>query len=118
MAYGKGELQNAITYWNKAVEKSPACWQAYCCRADRLKKLGRYEEAIKDYEYSYTMQESPRITDGLYSLAQVHEFLKDYNSAIQDRERIIACLKQDYNITSGEAVEEHLREIDRLISMS
>ncbi len=111
---GKGKLQEAITYWNAAVVHDPEAWQVYCCRADRLKKLGRYEEALGDYEKCFAIQQPPRITDGLHSMAQLHELLGDYAAAIDDRERIIKCLQDEYNTVSGEGIDSQKREIKRL----
>ena len=111
---GKGDAERAVEYMNRAVEHFPKAWQAYCDRGDCFKRLGRYQEAIADYEKCVAMQEPPRITDGLYSLAQVHELLGDYDAAINDRQRIIKCLKEEYHTTSGESVDAHKREIERL----
>lgn len=111
---GKGRLQEAIEYWNAAVTHYPETWQAYCSRADRFKKLGRYEEALADYEKCFVIQKPPRLTDGLHSMAQVHELLGDYAAAINDRERIIQCLHDEYNMVSGEEINSQKREIERL----
>lgn len=112
--FGKGDPGKALEYWNGAVEHFPDRWQAYCDRADRLKKLGRYEEALADYEKCFTMQEPPRISDGLHSMAQVHEFLGDFDAAVRDRQRIIKCLQEEYDVFSGESIDEQRREIERL----
>ncbi len=112
--FGKGKLDEAVDYWNAAVEHYPDRWQAYCDRADRFKKLGRYEEALADYEKCFYMQEPPRISDGLYSLAQLHEQLGDYEAAIYDRQRIIKCLKEEFHTLSGESIDQQKREIERL----
>ena len=111
---GKGDPEKAISWWNAGVEHFPGRWQAYCDRADRFKKLGRYEEALADYEKCFEMQEPPRIADGLYSMAQVHELLGDFDAAIADRQRIIKCLKEEYKTFSGEGIDEQKREIERL----
>lgn len=111
---GKGKLQEAVEYWNAAVAHYPETWQAYCCRADRFKKLGRYEEALADYEKCFMVQKPPRLTDGLHSMAQTHELLGDYAAAIKDRERIIQCLRDEYNSVSGEGINSQKREIERL----
>lgn len=111
---GKGELEKAIAYWNAGVEHFPDRWQAYCDRADRFKKLGRYEEALADYEKCFEMQEPPRLTDGLHSMAQVHELLGDFGSAIRDRKRIIKCLREEHKTCSGEGIDSQKREIERL----
>lgn len=112
--FGKGRLQEGIDYWNAAVTHYPEAWQAYCSRADRFKKLGRYEEALADYEKCFTIQTPPRLTDGLHSMAQLHELLKDYAAAVSDRERIIRCLRDEYGTVSGEEINSQKREIERL----
>lgn len=112
--FGKGRHEEAVNYWNEAVTHYPETWQAYCCRADRYKKLGKYKEALDDYEKCFVIQKSPRTTDGLHSMAQLHEILEDYAAAIGDRERIIKCLQDEYNTVSGEGINSQKREIVRL----
>ena len=114
VAFGQGKIEEAKKLWNKAVETHPDEWQAYCSRADRFKKLGLIEEAIADYEKCVEMQTAPHITDGLYSLAQVHEMLGDYAAAIRHNERIIEYLAKDFDTTDGESVDARKREIERL----
>ena len=63
---------------------------------------------------SFTMQQSPRIYDGLCSMAQIHEMQKAYDKAVCDYKRIIKCLKEDYGVEHGEQVEQYEREIERL----
>lgn len=111
---GRGDLGKAVEYWNAAVEHHPERWQAYCDRADRFKKLGRYEDALADYEKCFEMQEPPRLTDGLHSMAQLHERMGDYAAAIRDRQRIIKCLREEYKTFSGEEIDSQKREIERL----
>lgn len=112
---GRGDLSGAIALWNRAVTEHPTVWQAYCSRADRMKKLGRYEEALQDYEQCFIMQKPPRISDGLYSRAQLFEQLHRYEEAIREHERILLCLQEEFNFTDGqEALEEQRREIKRL----
>lgn len=112
--FGKGRHREAVEYWNAAVAHFPDTWQAYCGRADRMKRLGRYEEALADYEKCFDIQKPPRITDGLHSRAQLHELMGDYAAAIADRERLIQCLKEEYGTVSGEGINSQKREIERL----
>lgn len=112
--FGKGKIEEGLAYLESAVKHYPDRWQTYCDRADRLKKLGRYEEALADYEKSFTMQEAPRLWDGLASMAQVHELQGNLDAAIEDRKRIIECLREEYHTVSGEGVDQHKREIERL----
>lgn len=118
VAMGKGERKEAVQLWNQAVEKSPDAWQVYCERADRLKKLGMIEEAIADYEHCFAMQNPPRITDGLYSLAQIHESRKEYQAAITDYERIIQCIREDHNPepnAESARLEEEIRRLQKYL---
>lgn len=114
VAFGHGDIGKAKELWNQAVETHPKEWQAYCSRADRFKKIGLLKEAIADYETCVEMQSAPHITDGLYSLSQIHELLGDYPAAIKDNERIIEYLASDFDVTSGEEVDSRTREIERL----
>ena len=121
VAMGKGERKEAVQLWNQAVEKSPDAWQVYCERADRLKKLGMIEEAMADYEHCFVMQNPPRITDGLYSLAQLHESRKEYQAAITDYERIIQCIREDYNPepnAESTRLEEEIRRLQKYLVRS
>ena len=112
--FGRGNPEKALECWNAAVEHFPERWQSYCDRADGFRKLGRYQEALADYERSFSMQKPPRIADGLYSMAQVHELLGDFEAAIEDRQRIIKCLREEYETFSGESIDSQKREIERL----
>lgn len=113
--YGRGDLPSAIECWNRAVDEHPDRWQTFCDRADRFKKLGRYEEALADYEHCFVMQSSPRLSDGLFAKAQVYEQLGQYENAIAEHKRIIACYRDDFNLTEeSESVREQRREIARL----
>lgn len=114
VCFGKGQREQALEHWNRAVRNNPDRWQAYCRRADRLKKLGRYEEALEDYEQCYRMQKPGRLTDGLHSRAQLFEQLGQYDRAIAERRRIIQSLEEDFDCTEGEGVNAQIREIERL----
>ena len=89
---------------------------------DRSKRTGYcpYEEEMhwkngsRWWNNSFTMQQSPRIYDGLCSMAQIHEMQKAYDKAVCDYKRIIKCLKEDYGVEHGEQVEQYEREIERL----
>ena len=117
VALGQGGRERAIQLWNQAVAKSPDAWQVYCERADRLKELGMYEAAMADYEHCFTMQKPPRITDGLYSLAQMHEGRRNYKAAIADYRRIIQCIAEDHNPepnAESERLEEEIKRLRKL----
>jgi transcriptional regulator with XRE-family HTH domain len=114
VAFGKGDIQQAKAYWEQMIVDYPDLWQAYCGLGEGYTKLGDMEAALKMFEHCYVMQQAPRIYDGLCAMAQIHETQKEYEKAIQDYERIITCLNEDYGVKDGEQVDCYLREIKRL----
>ena len=114
LAFMKGDREEALKLWKKAAEDYPNRWQATDTLGEGYLALGMYGEALDAFEKCFTMQSAPRYTDGLFARAQVHEEIGDYEGAIEDRRRIIDCLKTEYNVTDGESVDENLREIERL----
>ena len=114
LAFMKGDREEALKLWKKAAADYPNRWQATDALGEGFLALGMYEEALDAFEKSFTMQSAPRYTDGLFARAQVHEEIGDIEGAIEDRKRIIECLKTDYDVTDGESVDENLREIERL----
>ncbi len=114
LAFLKGDREEALKLWKKAADEYPNRWQATDSLGEGYLALGMYREALDAFEKSFTMQSAPRYTDGLFARAQVHEEIGDFEGAIEDRKRIIECLKTDYDTTDGEGVDENLREIDRL----
>ncbi len=114
LAFLKGDREEALRLWKKAAAEYPDKWAATDYLGEGYRLLGMYEEALDAFEKSFTMQTAPRYTDGLFARAQVHELIGDYAGAIEDRRRVIECLKTEYNVTDGESVDENLREIERL----
>ncbi len=118
LALLKGDREEALRLWKKAAADYPDKWAATDYLGEGYRLLGMYEEALDTFEKSFTMQTAPRYTDGLFARAQVHEEIGDYEGAIEDRRRIIDCLKTEYNVTDGESIDENLREIERLKALA
>jgi transcriptional regulator with XRE-family HTH domain len=114
VAFGKGKREEARTCWEQMIQEYPDEWQAYCSLGDGYRKLGEEALALEMYEKSYTMQESPRIYDGLCSMAQIYENRHQPEDAILTYERILDCLKTDYGVKEGEQLEQYERKIARL----
>ena len=114
LAFEKGDRATAQICWEQAAEKYPKVWQAYDNLGEGYRKLGMPEKALEAFERSFTVQEAPRYTDGLFAKAQIHEQLGEYNSAIEDYRRIIAHLREEHGITDGEEIDYELCEIERL----
>lgn len=109
-----GHFPQAMDCWNEAVARHSENWLSYACRADENAKLGHYEAALKDYETAMTIQPKPRYYDGYESQAMIYELVGEPEKAIVKRQAIIKLLKEEWQLTFGEMVEKHLREIERL----
>lgn len=114
IAFAMGHQEEALNFWNQSVSEFPKSWEAYISRGDRFVKLGRYQEAISDYEKCFSLMEKPRYTDPLTFMAKAYELDGAYDQAIASHERVIALLEEDYNIVSGELVDAPRRAIERL----
>ena len=114
LAFLRNDRVTAQKLWEQAAKDYPNVWQTYDCLGEGYRMLGMFEEALDAFEKGFTIQNAPRYTDGLLARAQVHELVGDFEGAIEDRTRIIDCLKTEYNVTDGESLDENLREIERL----
>ena len=91
---------------------------------DGTKMLGEAEATVRpgmsgaeaDYEKCFAMQSPPRLTDGLYSLEQMHEQKKDWAAAIRDYERILEVNESDYDDTVAETdrIREKIARLQKL----
>lgn len=113
---GHGDSDGALRLWNLAVETSPEKWQSWNDRADRLKKLGRIDEALADYDRAFAVQSPPRLTDPLHAMAQLYELRGDPEQAAAALERALVCLRAE-SPTPSAGEERLLREIERLRSI-
>lgn len=118
VCYGNGNADAALIHWKRAVEENPSTWQVWCGRADRMKKLGRCEEALEDYAKSVEIQPSPKLIDGLYSRAQLFEQLGRFAEAAAERHRIIQTLAAEYGSTEGAWIDFQKHEAARLESLA
>ncbi len=114
VCFVQGQIEAALSHWNKAVQDNPDTWQVWCSHGDRMKKLRRYDEALNDYAHSVEIQSAPKIIDGLYARAQLFEQLGQYENAILARQAILQTLKTDYNTHEGGSIDEQTAEIQRL----
>lgn len=109
-----GNHEQAFQIWNRMVSKYPDCWLTWACRADEYAICEQYEKALEDYQKAMQVQPKPRLFDSYQAMAHLYEIMKDYKNAIAMWETIVVLLKEEWNITFGEAADHPKREIERL----
>ena len=115
IAHKRGEFDKALALWDKGVtDYDGDAFAGYFSRASRMEMLCRYDEALADYAKSFELQEKPRLLDELMASAQIYEHLGEYDKAIEMRSRQIDILKQEWNMQTGEGIDQPQREIERL----
>ena len=110
----EGKPEEAAACWERMTQKDPDNWQSWFARADRLAKRCAYPEAIALYEKALELSPRPRFTDPVNAIAQLYEIQGQYEKAIEFYQKEIEIVRQDWNETQGEAIDEPLRNIARL----
>lgn len=101
------ELEQALTYYSKAINVDPNLAAAYCNIGNIYHKQERYPEAIQYYSHALELLESQEGRDNLDvatlfgNIGMVYNDIGDYNKAL---EYCLACLEIEKNILG----EEHL----------
>lgn len=89
-------------------------WKILMEVANRFAFHKKYEEAIIIYERTFEIAPKPRYTDMLACISFLHRSLGNKEKAIEACKRELVLLKEEWNITKGELVEEikgHIREM-------
>ena len=118
----KGDEDGAVKIWTELAdsltpqEKTDgglAAWTYYQA-AERLNGIGRAEDAIHLYEFSYRAAVEPKPLDSLYARAFLLEKLWELPEAADMWQKIIHSLMTEYHITAGETLDWPKRELARL----
>ena len=110
----EGKPEEAAACWERMTQKDPDNWQSWFARADRLAKRCAYPKAIALYEKALELAPRPRFTDPVNAIAQLYEIQGQYEKAMEFYQKEIEIVREDWNETQGEAIDEPLRNIDRL----
>ena len=109
-----GDQEAAVALLSEMEREFKDSWIMYLAIGDFYVNIGNYEKAKHYYRLYTEHQTPPRYTDSLTSIAQLCEIQGDYAGAIDAIREEIQLLADDWNTTSGESVDQHLRNIDRL----
>ena len=110
----QGRWDEARELLHTIEEKYTDSWIMYLGIGDCMVRMGQYEEAKLYYRKYMQYQTPPRYTDSLTSIAQLCEIQGDFAGAIEAVKEEIRLLEVDWNTTTGETVDQHLRTITRL----
>lgn len=111
----KGNIAAAMKMLTEMEASFPEEWSMYLSLGDAMVRIGNYEQAKTYYrKYQDNQKQAPKYTDGLSSIALVCEIQGDYIGAIAAAQEEIAALASDWNTTTGETVDQHLRKIEML----
>ena len=114
IAKAECDLPKALEHWNSTTEEFDY-WLSWSCKGDLFARLCRFDEAMVFYEHALELQEPPRYMDIPESMSFIAEATGDYEKAIEYRKLAIEICEKEWNITEGEWVDIHKREIERLM---
>ena len=114
IAMAQGDSETADRYFAQMCDEHGDDWATWMSMGDIYARRGRYEDSKICYRKYLELQKPPRYTDGCTAIAQICEIQGDYAGAIEAIREEIALLETDWNTTTGETVEQHLRNIARL----
>ena len=109
-----GDAENANRHFSDLLSIHADEWLVWMSMGDIYARQGQYEDAKDCYRKYLSLQQPPRYTDGCTAIAQICEIQGDYAGAIEAVREEIDLLASDWNTTTGETVDQHLRNIARL----
>jgi tetratricopeptide (TPR) repeat protein len=114
IAYARGEGGEALRLWQACVEDAPDNWRPHGFLADRMVFMGRYADAIREFEAWLALQPPPPYCDPYICMALLYEEIGDLPRAIEMREAQLRLLREGCGFTDGEGIDAVEREIRRL----
>ena len=103
---GKRKYQEALTEFNKAIERDDSYHRYYYFRARAYRFLKRYDQAIKNFKKALNI--FPEYTTALFVLAKVYQKKKDY---VRAKESLLKLI--EYESVYKDRAEKLLDEINQ-----
>lgn len=110
----KNGFMNTQEKYQDLLDRHHDNWKMLMSVADRYAYNQEYEEAIAIYEKTFEIAPKPRYTDMLACIAYLHRILGNNDRAIQTYKRELQLLKDEWNITKGELINEIKQNIEEL----
>ena len=80
--YEKGEYDEAILCFDKAISLKPRFAEAYCSRGTAYYQKGEYDQAILDFNKA--IERNPKLAEAYYNRAVVYYHKQEYDKAWED----------------------------------
>nr|QNO55523.1 photosystem I assembly protein Ycf3 [Methanosarcinales archaeon ANME-1 ERB7] len=111
----KGNRENAIEYYTRAIELNPEYAKAYNNRGTVYGYIKEYEKAISDYNKAIEL--NPEYADAYNNRGNVYGYIKEYEKAISDFNKAIE-LNPEYAIAYNNRgnVYGYIKEYEKAIS--
>lgn len=110
LCYGRGKLDQAMEYVQKAIQKDSRSIQAYNLQGVILNKLGRYPEAIQSFQNVLKIDPNYAVASVNLAVAYIND--KNFDKARQLLERTLSTL-QDQKLK--EKIQEYLEKLKELM---
>lgn len=114
IAYRRGNREKAAEAWTQMERDFPDDWLVCFCLADIAAEEGRFDDAIAYYRKGSDLQQPPRYTDFLESIADIEELRGNFPAAIAAYEEELEIFDKEWHFTTGETADVVRREIERL----
>ncbi len=114
IALTAGDRNSAQKQFTLMCQEHGEDWCTWMSLGDVYARCGDFENAKACYMKYLELQKPPRYTDGFTAIAQMCEAKGDYEGAIQAVRDEIDILASEWDTTSGETVDQLLRNIARL----
>jgi tetratricopeptide (TPR) repeat protein len=110
LCYGRGRLEQALDYVQKAVQKNNRSKEAYNLQGVILNKLGRYPESIQSFQN--VLKIDPNYTVASVNLAIAYINNKDFDKARELLEKTLPTV-QDQQLK--EKIQQYLEKLKELM---
>ena len=109
-----GKKEEAFAIWHQMEADFPDEWCVWHNIGDFLFKSGQPEQALAYYAKALEVQHPPRYLDPCEAMAQLHEILGNIPAAMEALQEQLRLLREEWDLTQGECVDEVNRNIERL----
>ena len=119
IALGRHDVKTADEIMENLVKENPTNCDALFETAQYFARQCKYDEAIKYYDLSFEHEpKRPRYIDAPQAISHIYSIMGDYKKAAEAYERVIKCLKEEWNLKEEASLKDAERELARLQALA